>query len=173
MNSMLGYAATLAFTLGCYIVGLSYPNIADDIYTNNLLPKVNLWKEYFLFAMLAPLWTFLNVTIGFYCNFVSENGLKKVVKGLESTIFFYTMLNAALLSLITVAFLYALEAGLDVTGGEAIYYILMVGSSVFCWTRVLVFLKYSVKNYVSEEKKRFIDKMKLHKIKVKSKGIFI
>ena len=164
MCSCLGYALTLCFSLGLYIVLLSIPTIADTF--SHGLPKTDLWKEYFLYCMPTFIGVFLNMTFASYCNIVASNGLRKVING-RTLIMKACFTLVFSLSIITTVFVLSIKAGLDVTICEAIYYALMISCLFYLWFKNFTFLKKIAKDFLHDGNKRNLTS----KIKVKSKGL--
>ena len=69
MTTMLGYSSILGFTLSCYVVGISIPIIADDVFPNQL-PKIVVWNAYFIYALPAPIWVYVYYVSSSYCSLV-------------------------------------------------------------------------------------------------------
>ena len=118
--------------------------------------------------------TFLGLTCNSYCFEIVAHGLDNYVPGLIRHLLLSSLLAVVLLTSFTLLIVYFMSSlGLDLVVGEALLYILFIGSVIFSWARNLIKILKVSKPLISQEKLDHVTQVENRKIIiVKKKGFF-
>ena len=164
----------LVLNVSCYLVLLSLPIIADEIDQYGL-PKINKYKEYYIYMIPAAGSLFIHILANLYSSLIQGSGIARAVKGLRTRLFRNVLIVVSVTALFTFAFLLSVEEfKISLLAGEAILYlnyiILLCAGIIF--TRR--FITKTVKELISDDKKRQIEQEKSKKVvRVTAKGIYM
>ena len=157
MCTLLGYSIIISLFCSLLLLFLGIPVLCDSYYYN-LVPKVNLWKEFFLFPFCSGISAFT-----FYCNvsfsYIEGYGYGNLIQGVKKRFADNLLLALTFSSPLLALLIYLITMGFNLIVIELILYATLSVIVLLCWIRFKTPMKNKAKKFLEQTSNKFEDKI--------------